>query len=110
MMRAQSRRANERTSADEAVGQTGERGGMGADGRANGAHKARTGGRAEEVRTGPSRRGRADGQTGRQAIGRTGGLGDRGLHCADGKSDGWAVEGGRAAVGWTRRTGELAVR
>ena len=48
----------------------------------------------------------ADRQTGEQAVGRTGGLGGRGLHCADdesGRRVDWAVGGGRAAVGRTGR-------
>ena len=51
-----------------------------------------------------------DERTGGQAVGRTGGLGGRGLHCVDGEWGGradWVVGGGRAAIGQTRQTGIL---
>ena len=100
---------------DEAVGQT--------SGRADGAEMPRTvgrmgaervrtvertGGRAEEARIGPRRCGRGPAR----ADGRSGGLGGRGLHCANGGSGrrvDWAVGAGRATVGRTGRTGGRGV-
>ena len=79
------------TGANNAVGRTSGRGrwgGKAADGRADEGGKGADSG--EEGRTGPTRRGqgpaRADGRTGGQAVGWTGGLGGQGLHCANGGS------------------------
>ena len=81
---------------------------------ADGAHEARTCGRAEEARTAPKRRGRsavgADGRMGGQAVGRTGGLGGRGGRGADGGLGGWA-DGriGSPPVGQTGRRADERV-
>ena len=73
-----------------ADGRTERKGCEQSSGHADGAHQARTRGWAEQARTGPNTHKRADGQT-------------------SGRAD-WAVKGGRAAVGWTGRTGGRGVR
>ena len=57
----------------------------------DGAHEARTGGRAEEARTGPSRRRRADGRTGRSGaeVLWSYGLGGQVYWQSAGRADGW---------------------
>ena len=59
-MRARSRRADGRTGADNAVGRTSGRGGKAADGRADEGGKGADSG--ADGRTGPTRRGHADGR------------------------------------------------
>ena len=120
-------RADGRTGTDNAASQTSRRGGRGgkavdgwADGGGKGADsgaKGRTGPTrrehadgAQEARTGPSTCRRADGRTSGQAVGRTGGLGGRGLHCADGRTGGRAGGPGFKRPHSTRPTSLLGTQ